>query len=143
MSQVATELGLSLPLSISHAWVIALAGKSALPVSFSDLLGKTAQYNGNPLASSGGGGITANLGGASWFGGQLNYLTTSQGPPSGTTLAFNVAPNWSGNIKVTNVTTGVSLVIPKATSTTWSTTSAPGNLLRGGFSDNITIQPST
>lgn len=142
MSQIATELGLSLPLSLGHAWVISLAGKSALPVSFSDLLGKTAQYSGSPAASGGGGGISVNLGGATWFGGQLNFLITTQGPPSGTTLAFNVAPNWSGNIKVTNNTTSVSLVIPKTNSSTWSSTSAPGNLLRAGFSDNITIVPS-
>jgi hypothetical protein len=142
MTQIATELGRSLPLSLLDSWVVALAGKSGAPVSFSDLLGKTAQYNGSPLASSGGGGTTVNLGSAPWFGGHLNFLVENTGSLPGTTLAFSVAPNWAGNIKIVNNATSVSLVVPKTNSTTWSTSSAPANLLRAGFSDSISILPS-
>lgn len=43
MSDIATELGISPPFSLGDAACLALAGKTALPVSMSDFLGKT--YN--------------------------------------------------------------------------------------------------
>jgi len=47
MSQVATELGTTLPLSVSNPWILLLSGKYALPISFSDLLGKSGRYDGS------------------------------------------------------------------------------------------------
>jgi hypothetical protein len=46
MSQVAAELGLPLPLSFNHPWVIYLAGKTALPVSMSDFESMQASWTG-------------------------------------------------------------------------------------------------
>lgn len=51
MSDVAAEIGLSLPLSLNHPTVLTLAGKSGLPVSMSDLLGKSGGYTG-PLVTT-------------------------------------------------------------------------------------------
>lgn len=143
MSQIATELGLSLPLSISHAWVIALAGKSALPVSFSDLLGQTGTATGNATGTSGGGGVTAPFS-SPWFRGQISQLgATSGGAPGNTvSMLFSSAPNWSGNILLKNNTTNASIVLSKFNSTAWQVNSNPGNIVRAGVTDNFTIQPS-
>ncbi|WP_124480209.1 hypothetical protein [Burkholderia stagnalis] len=141
MSQISNELGLSFPISISHSWVLKLAQIGSLPISFNQLLGKTGRFDGSPLCNSGGGGLTINLGAAPWFGGQLNFLTESFSP-AGTTLAFNAAPNWNGNILVSNNTTSVSLVLGQLNGSTWTSGSAPSNLLRAGQSDSITILPS-
>ncbi len=154
MQQIATELGLSLPLSLNHPWVIALAGKSALPVSFSDLLGKTAQFNGSVTFQMGSGGsfgyISSITSLGAFFGGSggvLNNMFDTSG--NSAQLVFSVAPNWSGNIKVTNQTTGASAILTKQNATTWQTTSAgtntiPGNALPAGGTTTATmlIQPS-
>lgn len=140
MSQVATELGLSLPLSMSNPWVIALAGKSALPVSFSNLLGKTGRYDGSNTVSSGPVySISLNN---PFFGGTLNSL--SQQGAGNLTLGFSSAPNWSGNIKVTNNSSGAIGVLSKQNSTTWFLAGANGNILstRSGNTDSFTILPS-
>lgn len=63
MSQVAAELGTTLPLSLLDPSVVALAGKSGPPVSMSDLLGKSA--NG-PL-------VNATMVGANGSGGAIGY----------------------------------------------------------------------
>jgi hypothetical protein len=143
MSQIAAELGLSLPLSINHPWVIALAGKSGLPVSFSDLLGQTGTATGNATATSGGGGINAPFS-SPWFRGQIFQIGATTGGAPGFTvyINFSVAPNWNGNILLKNNTTGGSIVLPKLNSTAWQINSNPGNIVRAGFTDNFTIQPS-
>lgn len=143
MSQISAELGISLPLSINHAWVIALAGKSALPVSFSDLLGQTGTATGNATASSGGGGIIAPFS-APWFRGQISQLAATTGGAPGNTvsISFSSAPNWNGNISLKNNTTNASIVLSKQSSTAWQVNSNPGNIVRAGFTDNFTIQPS-
>ena len=41
MSQIAAELGLSLPLSLTDSRVVGLAGKGSPPINFSDLYGKS------------------------------------------------------------------------------------------------------
>ncbi|WP_159086640.1 hypothetical protein [Burkholderia sp. NRF60-BP8] len=143
MSQIASELGLSLPLSISHPWVVALAGKSGLPVSFSDLLGQTGTATGNAAATSGGGGIIAPFS-SPWFRGQISQLGATTGGAPGLTVSitFSVAPNWSGNILLKNNTTNASIVLGKINSTSWQVNSNPGNIVRAGFTDNFTILPS-
>ncbi|MGR3910016.1 hypothetical protein Q3A80_23525 [Burkholderia sp. SR8] len=143
MSQIAAELGLSLPLSISHPWVIALAGKSGLPVSFSNLLGQTGTATGNATATSGGGGVNAPFS-SPWFRGQISLLGSTNGGAPGLTVSiqFSAAPNWSSNILLKNNTTGGSIVLPKFSSTSWQVNSNPGNILRAGFTDNFTIAPS-
>jgi hypothetical protein len=138
-SQVATELGLSLPLSFNHAWVIALAGKSALPVSFSDLLGKSGHFNGNLVTGAAGITFEVDFTNSFFFGGQLQYFrqqTTS------TLLMFSSAPNWNGNIIVTNTTSGVSSTLTKTNSTQWNGSAPQGMLGLNGSTNNITVYPS-
>ena len=151
LGQVATELGLSTPISLGHAWVIALAGKSALPVSLGDLLGKSGKVNQTSFCSSQANGLTISLGLDVLFGGQLNYYNQVHfdGVYSAVLqfLTGVTQPNWSGNLKITNNTTGVSLVLPPMGGGAWGLSStspvAPANLLRAGLSDNFTIAPST
>ncbi|WP_158683434.1 hypothetical protein [Burkholderia sp. BE12] len=143
MSQIASELTLSLPLHLEHPWVLALAGKSGAPVSFSNLLGQTGTATGNATATAGGGGIIAPFS-SPWFRGQISQLGATTGGLPGLTvsIAFSSAPNWSGNILLKNNTTGGSVVLPKVNSTSWQVNSNPGNILRAGFTDNFTITPS-
>jgi hypothetical protein len=51
LAQVAGELGISLPLSLGDSRVLALAGKSGLPISLSDLYGKSGQAPRSATAS--------------------------------------------------------------------------------------------
>jgi hypothetical protein len=140
MSQIAAELGLSLPLSINHSWVVQLAGKGALPVSFSDLLGKTAKFNGN-LTGGASGGLFVQFGNAPFFGGALVELDVFLGG-GGSSLSISGPPNWNGNIRVTNNTTGISLVLSKLNNTAWTSASNPANLIRSGITDNFSVIPS-
>ncbi|WP_157639440.1 hypothetical protein [Burkholderia ubonensis] len=142
MSQIATELGLSLPLSINHAWVIALAGKSGLPVSFSDLLGKTGRFDGNLT-------MTANISdtftsdpSAPFFGGTFHGM--DQANNGNLVASFSGSPGWSGNISVKNNTTGASGVLSKVDANTWQLLGANPNIVRnrGGQTDSFTILPS-
>lgn len=149
MSQIATELGLSLPLSINHPWVIALAGKSSLPVSFSDLLGKTGRFDGSRTPNFFGSPFNVwrlTLSAAPFFGGvMVNFEVpgTISGPTVGAqgTLSFSAAPGWSGNILLKNNTTLVNMVLAKSSSTAWIG-ATPANLIRSGQADSFTILPS-
>ena len=148
MSQVATELGLSLPLSLSHAWVEALAQKAALPVSFSDLRGKTGRFDGNVSINVTGFGPFPT--GSTLFGATLSQILGSY---NGATLLtveidFNNGtwpPNYTGNFKLTNNSTGASCVLSQLSpgaSNTWRNSSPPQNIIRKGQTDNFTILPS-
>jgi hypothetical protein len=151
LSQVATELGLSAPLSLGHAWIIALAGKSALPVSMSDLLGKTGRFDGSVFANSGAygndGSLTLNN---PFFGGTMTQLATVDsnnpaGVPLRTQLQFSIAPGWTGKILAKNNTTGVSVTLTMSSSTLWwsgATGGFPSNFIRPGQTDSFTILPS-
>ncbi|WP_155747198.1 hypothetical protein [Burkholderia territorii] len=143
MSQIASELGLALPLSINHAWVVALAGKSGLPVSFSDLLGQSGRIDGSYLAQVGGGGLSvgittnapffgATVGGFS-FGGHVGSTAYS--------VSVSAGCHWNGNLLVKNNTIGQSIVLPWIGSG-WGMPSSDGSLLRQGQTDNFTITPS-
>ncbi|MDN7993586.1 hypothetical protein QZM97_26255 [Burkholderia orbicola] len=141
MTQIATELGRALPLALLDSWVVALAGKSGAPVSFSDLRGKTGRYDGNnAIGGVNPASISLNN---PFFSGTLSSV--SQSTTNGNmTLSFSVAPNWSGNIFVKNNTTGASAVLSKQNSTTWAVNGASGSILalREGDTDNFTILPS-
>lgn len=154
LSQIAAELGLSLPLSISHPWVIALAGKSALPVSFSDLLGKTGSFTAGVTFQMGSG---ANFGSVNsttplgaLFSAGIIYMD-NMGDQSGSSarIFFSTPPNWSGNFLLTNQNTGGTALLTKQNSTTWATTSGaagtfPGGLLPAGGTTSATmsVKPS-
>lgn len=141
MTQIATELGRALPLALLDSWVVALAGKSAAPVSFSNLLGKTGRYDGsNAIGGVNPANISLNN---PFFGGTMASM--SQSTTNGNmTLSFSAAPNWSGNIFAKNNTTGASAVLSKQNSTTWAVNGASGSILalREGNTDSFTILPS-
>lgn len=141
LSQVATELGLSLPLSINHAWVIALAGKSALPVSFSDLLGQTGSpnWNGTPTGSP---VVTMSMSVPFFRGTTSSIGSDGSTPVQNLFLNFSVAPNWSGKILFKNTTTGGSTLLTKVNSTTWEAVGGGIGPMRSGTADNYTLSPS-
>ncbi|MDN8066209.1 hypothetical protein [Burkholderia vietnamiensis] len=146
MSQIAIELGLALPLSISHPWVIALAGKSALPVSFSDLLGKTGRWDGAAIAVSLPGGISIQSINAPFFGGTISYaIFVTFGDANQFEIGFASAPNYSGNLKIVNNTDGTtSAVLTKTNATTWdSVTGLSNSVIVLGVNKSYTILPST
>lgn len=159
MSQIATELGKSLPLSILDPWVIALAGKSAAPVSFSNLLGKTGSFSGNVTFTMGSGTHFGQVGSSSpqpitqFFGGSI-FSVDNGGDVSGSAVYIRfdggqAAPNWANKIALTNNVNGKTAVCTKSDNFTWFTTSAPagtcpGVALGSGQSAaySITIKPS-
>jgi len=147
MSQIAGELGLSLPLSMNHPWVIALANKSALPVSFSDLLGKSGRFDGNVSIGSSQaafGPLSGQL-----FGAPLAQL---QGVFNGALLTEvlilfangTFPPTFNGNFKLINNTVGQSCICTHQSpgSNTWQNTSPPGSIIRPNTNDNFTILPA-
>lgn len=135
MSQIASELRKSLPLSIQDPWVLALANKSGPPISFSDLLGKTGSFNG-PVTIQMGSGVNfgnrssiTSLG--SFFGATISGIDGYDATATSARITFNSPPNWSGTIKITNQNVGASGILTKQNSTTWQTTSAAANTIPG------------
>jgi len=145
MLQVATELGLSLPLSINHGWVLALANKSGFPVSLGDLLGKTGRFDGNRTGQTSGSDVFINLNNAPFFGGTLAALDTSFPDGNHCQMSIGSPPIYSGNIFFKNNTTGVSVTLSKTTylgNVVWQAGVNPANLVRNGVTDSYTILPS-
>lgn len=148
MSQIGTELGLSLPLSLQHAWVRALAQVGGAACDFNSLRGKTGRFDGS-LASfiTGSGGSTrvnVSFSSAPFFGGTLNLMQAN--PFTFVVTLFTAgAPNWTGNIKVTNNSSGDSQVLAYAGGSppTWTVTDGSGNLVRNPATDSFTILPSS
>jgi hypothetical protein len=146
MSQIATELGLSLPLSINHPWVIALAGKTALPVSFSDLLGKSGHCNasGTVRMDAGGGNIFYLVNvvpNVQFFDSQISQIIEQQiGPPIGVTAA-NTPTAYTGSLIVTNTTLNRSSVLTYVGSGEWAGDSGIGLYGNDGQTYNFTIYP--
>jgi hypothetical protein len=144
MSQMANEVGLSLPVSINHAWLLKLIGKAGFPISFSDFYGKTGRIDGSFFAATAGSGATITFGNPAFFGSSLNSGTL--GSPGGNfTLVFNSTPGWTGNLLFKNNTTGASVVMNNSgggLSNQFSIGSTPGNLVRAGQTDNFSITPS-
>ena len=138
MSQVAAELGISQTgLNLNHGWVRALAGQNSGAVSMNSLQGQTAQPNFNATAS----GADVSFS-APFFRGTATFLTNGPNPSSPLVLAFQTAPNWSGNIRVTNNSAGLSAVLTKQDSVTWGVASYPTFIIRSGSTDNWTLSPA-
>lgn len=140
MSQVATELGLPLPLSMNHAWILALADKTALPLSLSDLLGKSGRVDGAfNVNSNGSGGPETPF---TFFGGQIwqigNFGDFFVNVNNGISL-----PSYLGPIQVINHTTGVTTRATWSGFDNWINTSPPANCVALGQANNVTIIPST
>lgn len=149
MSQVATELGLSLPLSLSHAWVEALARKTALPVSFSDLLGKTGRFDGNLTVNLTDGSTYAEIDTSlSFFNISITaiYSSNANGGQLGI-FATGTPPASISKVLLKNNTTGASAVLgPPISGQAWTATGVSNwnNIVRTShITDNFTILPST
>jgi hypothetical protein len=143
MSQIAAELGLSLPLSLQHAWVRALAQVSGAACDFNSLRGKTGRFDGNlPTQASAGFFITFNN--APFFGGGLQtaqYIVNT----GEADIFFNALPAaWRGNLLLRNNSTGAQAVLAFNPTSPgfWQTMSAPANLMRNGAVDSYTILPN-
>jgi hypothetical protein len=149
LSQIANEVGLSLPISINHPWLLTLTNKAGLPVSFSDFYGKTGRYDGSLICQSEGSSQVIEFGSSPWFGGQLSNLAAVQNIFTGQySLILGCAspPNWSGHLLVRKNTSEVSIILPKMDSVDWglqgSSPVTPANLLRIGNTHSFTIVPS-
>lgn len=139
MSQIATELGTSLPLSLLDTRVRGLAQVASGQVSFSNLLGKTGRFDGNITISGGGFG---NFNNASIFGGLLAEIISSLSQPQLEISFVSAPPVYIGNLKLTNNSTGASAVLTKAFTTTWTANTVPGNLCPVGTSSySLTSSP--
>lgn len=138
-SQIVAELGLSFPFSMNHPWVLALAQKSALPLSFSDLLGKTGRFDGNLTMSS---PIPTCTPPGNFFGGTWGECG-GDGTNSFVYLGIGVGTSWTGNISVRNNTTGVSHIFSPNAKNSWRYTGAyAADFFRPGQTDSFTILPS-
>jgi hypothetical protein len=160
MSQIANEVGLSLPVSLTHPFIEDLAQlngwSSGKPISFSQLLGLTGRCDQN---------ITPDFVGSPFnyweiafsalpfYGGTIQNVSVSGtgvgGPTIGAQVFINfvsghgIGPQVTHNIKLVNNSTGVSLVFnTKVNGYEWSAASYPNNLFRPGISDNYSVLPS-
>lgn len=154
MSQVATELGLSLPLSMQHSWVMALADKTAPPVSFSDLLGQSGHVNasGSVQQRTNSDFFVDLPTTAVFFSRTGGYISQLEESTLGNDLLVSSTsfpvPGYTGKIKVTNTTLGRSLVLSYIGSAQWGGASGGGAGGIGIFGNagstyNFTIYPST
>lgn len=140
MSQVNVELGraANAPTSLNDAQVRGLAQVAAGQISMSNLLGKTGRFDGVIAINSNGqyaGGFT----GQSIFGA---ILSTLNGDLLSIQLIFAPLspPVYTGNLKLTNNTTGASCILTQFNqgSTVWINNSPPPNVIRhaGGGGPN-------
>lgn len=143
MSQIANELGLSLPMSINHPWALSLIGKSGFPISLSDFFGRTARFDGSIAATGSSPYGTITFSGSPFFNTTLEYALTASNSGN---IIFNSAPSWQGNLRLRNNTTGVSAVFAPLGGSfpnQWGLNSPPANLIRGGFTDNFSLTLSS
>ena len=144
MSQVAAELGATLPLSMLDARVLGLAQLGGAPVSFSNLLGKTGRLDANMLVNSN--GAFSIPGGAAIFGASIvGILWQSAGNPQ-MQISFQTAlPVYRGNLLLTNNTTGASVVMNAfgGGGVDWQAVTAPSNIARHGVTDSFSLTAST
>jgi hypothetical protein len=146
LSQVEIELGLSAPFSMNHPWAIELSGKSVLPISLSDLLGKSGRIDINLSFSQTAQFTYSTRFAAPFFGinGQFFTLLAWNFNSNGSgTLTFPTPCSHVGNIKVTNNTTGVSVVMAMQDNMHWLVSpQTNANWVRLNQNDSYTILPS-
>ncbi|MGN6084922.1 hypothetical protein [Trinickia sp.] len=152
MSQVATELGLSLPLSLNHPWVIALGGVGpTLPLGFSDLLGQSGHVNANGTVQQiSNVDYRVNLTGTPFFSRFGGYISTLEETTFSTNLLVSntdLHPTYTGKIKIINTTLGDSLVLSYIGSGQWGGATGGGAggigiFGHAGATYNFTIYPS-
>ena len=135
MSQISSELGLSVvfdwPLSIDNPLILALAGKTSLPVSFSDLLGQSGHVISNGTVQQRGTfDYYVNLPSSSvFFSRSGGYISTLEETTSDQNLLLTMTdphPSFTGNIKVTNATLNRSLILSYIGNGQWGGPSGGG-----------------
>jgi hypothetical protein len=140
MSQVASELGISLPLSLTDSRVLALGGKTAAPISFSDLLGKAASFTGNVSITQTGEFLISGDPNAPFFSGTIMEIGMITNAGDAIRVGTSPASFWTGSITLRNNTTGASMTLPYLGSGQWGATDTTGGqLVRVNETDNFTI----
>lgn len=146
MSQIATELGLSLPLSLQHAWVRALAQVGGAACDFNSLRGKTGRFDGIITTfQTGSGGSTAYhaaLNPAPFFGAVLGNINEALIGGSISVTIASGTPSFTGNIVVKNNTLGHAQIL-SWNGSFWSGTDSSGGIVPGVSTYSFTILPST
>lgn len=151
-SQVATELGLSLPLAMNHAWILLLSGKYSLPISFSDLLGKSGNCGGSAqIQQSGNFDFFASFSNIPFFNCSIIEIEEST---SGGLVVYSAQGSYAAQnpakILVKDNTTGQSAVVPQLSGTGNGLIGLQWQLKPGGIgifgaagqTHNFTIYPS-
>ena len=120
----------------------ALAGKPTpnSAISFSDFYSKSGKFSGNVTTNSSGnssGGISFQP----FMNGSLSEIIKNVSTGNCELHMQASPPIWTGNITVTNNTTGVSTVLSYSNSISWIGP-CPANLLRPSANDLFTIIPS-
>lgn len=141
MSSVASELMISATgLSLNHSWVRALAGRPSGGIGMSDLFGQSGAASGSYTCALGNYGPIVVLPNNPFFGASLSSISYES---SMLIVRLNGSCRWGGNIKVTNNTLGTSAILSWASSNgEWALATSSDTLLRVGYTDNFTIQPS-
>ena len=125
MSQVATELGTSLPLSMDNGAVLALAGKTSLPCSMYDLLGGTKLVLGAAIPSGGVVGFVSGVAGTvtpgTYLGVSVTDLTTLTGGVLRLRMQGSRAQNFFDTLitPIGNVNSGSALYSVPGSYTQW------------------------
>lgn len=145
MSQVNIELGRASTAadSLNDSWVRALANKPSGAISFNDLHGTAGRFDGTLATTTVSNFNRVNFSNAPFFGSTLGLLQINNSTLE-VFLSFGFpAPNWSGNIRVTNNTTGATVLLSKQDSQDWHANVGPANLIRtGATADSFTVLPS-
>ncbi|MFM0263335.1 hypothetical protein [Paraburkholderia sediminicola] len=141
MSQINVELtrAPNAPLTLNDPMVRLLAGVSSGAISLSNLYGKNGQaFNGNLHIT----GNATNDPNTVWMGGIFGTLI--QAANGDLSVGFDSAPNWGGNVTVTNNTTGASAVCSKSNATLWTVSGANKNIVLNRISqtDSFSVVPS-
>jgi len=107
-------------------------------IAMSALYSKTGSFTGNIQLS----GTTSSIGlsNTPFYNGTMDSMLRNAANGN-CELDFGNAPTWTGNIVITNNTTGISSTLVKQNSFSWQG-SNPANLLRASTTDNFTIRPA-
>lgn len=138
LSSISTEIGQTITnMNDDHIRQLTQTANNST-ISMSALYSKTGKFTGNIQLS----GTTSSIGfsGNAFYNGSTDSLLRNAANGN-CELDFGVAPTWTGNIVITNNTTGISSTLVKQNSVSWQG-SNPANLLRASTTDNFTIRPA-
>jgi hypothetical protein len=146
MAQVAAELGRPLAgVNLNDGLVRLLAGRPSGAISMSDLQGKSGGVNGSFAVFNGGSIAGININQPYW--GVTMNGANQYGAGANINIGFSAVPGYTGNIRITNNTTGASAILsqlPAPNDKIWSVGAADSNILwnRQGATDSFSIVPA-